>query len=90
MHTPTSPVSLAWAQAAKAGELLVAQLDELDLVADLVEGEVQPVAPVAGVAVDAAHAPLAQALEHEHGDVGSTHGRALTRSDGGGSGDQGP
>ena len=47
MQTPTSPVSFAWAQAANDGELLVAQLDELDLLADLVEGEVQPVAAVA-------------------------------------------
>ena len=49
----------------EGGELLVAGLDELDLVADLVEGEVQPVGPVARIAVDAPDAPLAQAAEHE-------------------------
>ena len=38
-------------------ELLVAHLDELELVADLVEREVQPVGAVAGVAVDAAARP---------------------------------
>ena len=62
------------------GELLVAHLHELDLVADLVEGEVEPVAAVAGVAVDAPDAPRPQALEHEDRDVGSAHARALPRA----------
>jgi hypothetical protein len=39
-------------------ELLVADLDELDVVADLMEGEVQPVGAVARIAVDALDGPI--------------------------------
>src|SRR5207244_798579 len=49
----------------EGGELLVADLRELDLVADLVEGAQDPVDPVAWVSVDALDAPLGEALEHE-------------------------
>jgi hypothetical protein len=47
------------------GDLLVAGLDELDLVAGLVEGAEQAVDPVAGVAVDVLDASLVEALEDE-------------------------
>jgi hypothetical protein len=51
-------------------ELLVADLDELDLVPELVEGAEDAVDPVARIAVDAPHAPLAgQAAEEEGADV---------------------
>ena len=54
MHTPTSPVNFACAQAANDGDLLVAHLRELDPVADLVERAEQAVDAVAGIAVDRA------------------------------------
>jgi hypothetical protein len=46
-------------------QFLVGCLDELDAVLDLVEGAEHRVDAVAGVAVDAFHAPLVQALQHE-------------------------
>jgi hypothetical protein len=49
----------------EGGELLVADLRELDLVADLVERAQDPVDAVAGIAVDALDAPFGEPLEHE-------------------------
>ncbi len=46
-------------------QLFVARLDELDPIADLVEGARQRVGAVAGVVIDAFYSPLAQALQHE-------------------------
>src|SRR5207302_1193000 len=54
----------------EGGDLLVAGLDELELVAHLVEGTEQAVNPVTGVAVDALDAPLGEAIEDELGGVG--------------------
>jgi hypothetical protein len=49
-------------------ELLVAGLDEADLVADLVEAAEDAVDPVAGIPVDLLDAPLGEALEDEAAD----------------------
>jgi hypothetical protein len=47
----------------------VADLEELDLVAELVERAEDPVDAVARVPVDARHSPLAQAPQDEGADV---------------------
>ncbi len=62
-------------------ELLVAGLDEADLVLALGEGAHDPVDPVAGIAVDALDAPIDEALDEVIGD-GSAHGSVLGRSGG--------
>jgi hypothetical protein len=62
-------------------QLLVAELDELDLVAVLVEGAQQAVDAVAGVAVDAGDAPLVEAAKDEGADV-LGHGLASLIVDG--------
>jgi hypothetical protein len=46
----------------------MAGLQELDAVADLVKAAQQAVDAVARIAVDPAHAPVGQALEHECAD----------------------
>jgi hypothetical protein len=53
----------------EGGDLLVPDLDELEPVADVVEGAEQSVDAVAGVAVDALDPPVDQAVEHVGGDV---------------------
>jgi hypothetical protein len=68
MQTPKSSVNLAWGRR-EGGDLLVPDLDELEPVADVVEGAEQSVDPVAGVAVDALDPPFDQAVEHVGGDV---------------------
>jgi hypothetical protein len=60
-------------------QLLVAHLDELDLVAHFVEGEVESVGAVTGIAVDTLNAPFAQALQHVDRDVRSAHALRTTR-----------
>src|SRR5581483_7725078 len=50
------------------GHLLVPHLDELGVAVRPVECSDESVDPVAGIAVDAVHAPLAEALEDEVGD----------------------
>ena len=65
----------------EGGELLVAQLDELDLLADLVEGEVAArCCRRRGSRRRGAHPSSRRRSEHEHGDVGSAHGGALPDS----------
>ena len=51
----------------EGGHLLVPGLDEIDLVGVPVERPEGRVDPVAGIAVDALHAPLGEPLEHEVG-----------------------
>jgi hypothetical protein len=53
-------------------DLLVAGLEELDL-GDFVEGEVQTVGAVTGIAVDLAHAPGMQAAQDERRDILVSH-----------------
>ena len=57
-------------------ELLVADLDELDSVPDLVEDTHEAVDAVAGVAVDAVDAPGVEAAEHVGGNGLEGHGQA--------------
>ena len=52
----------------ESGHLFVANLDELRVAARPIECAEQRVDPVAGIAVNALDAPLAQALEDEVGD----------------------
>src|SRR5581483_7786674 len=53
----------------EGGDLLVARLGELELVADLVEGAEQAVDPVARIRVDALDAPFGEAVEDELGGI---------------------
>ena len=59
--------------------LLVANLDVLEAVLDLLQRHVETADTVAGIAVDALDSPFLQALPHEVADV-HAHGRQLRRN----------
>ena len=76
MQTPDLAGELRVRAGRERGDLLVAHLHELDLVAEVVEGAQDAVDAVARVAVDALDAPPGEALEHEVTDCRS-HAVAL-------------